>query len=627
MAVYGDLTYDSRVQREANALARAGHRVTVACLAARREEMGSLEAGVRLVVRAPGLSGVVPGASNPHSGFARVGLLGRLLKLRWVLAYGANVVAWGWLIRKACGRVDVWHAHDLPAYLALATHLRPATPVVYDVHDLFLETGTGLRLPGVLRLLLRRLEGRLARRARFLVTVNHGLRGVLERRYRPRSVVVVHNTPATSEQPAALPDPIRPPLGLDPDTPVALYHGMLAEDRNLLALADAILEPGLERLHLVFLGHGPFRDRLEAHARSARFGGRVHVCPSVGTDVLPAWVHAATVGAMPLPPTTLNLVLSTPNKLWECLAVGTPVLVSNFPAVREIVLNDPAGPLGTTCDPTSIEDIGRGLRTVVELPKSEAARLRRRCLRAARERWNWGAESERLVAAYTGLAAELPGLVVTPSIRAARAMASGTPRWKRALDLGLSAPALPVLGALLVVVWFAMRATGDRGPLLYRAKRIGERHRPITVYKIRTMQPHTAGPMLTAAGDGRITRLGRILRQYKLDELPQLWNVVRGEMSLVGPRPEDPEYVDLTDPLHRFVFGARPGITGRAQLEFRHESDLLDRPDAETFYRSTILPRKLELDRDYLETQSIRADLRVLARTLNVLGSGRSKPA
>jgi lipopolysaccharide/colanic/teichoic acid biosynthesis glycosyltransferase len=149
-----------------------------------------------------------------------------------------------------------------------------------------------------------------------------------------------------------------------------------------------------------------------------------------------------------------------------------------------------------------------------------------------------------------------------------------------------------------------------------------------------------AGPGITAAGDRRVTRLGRLLRRTKLDELPQLWNVVRGDMALVGPRPEDPRYVDLSDPLHATVFGALPGITGPTALAYRDEERLLadaanaiarsrgrdsgTTDDLEEAYREVILPAKLRLDAGYLRERSLQGDVSALLAT--VLGRSSGSP-
>jgi lipopolysaccharide/colanic/teichoic acid biosynthesis glycosyltransferase len=195
---------------------------------------------------------------------------------------------------------------------------------------------------------------------------------------------------------------------------------------------------------------------------------------------------------------------------------------------------------------------------------------------------------------------------------------------KRGLDLVLGSLALLVAVPILGLAWMAMRVTGDRGPFLYRARRMGEGGRQITVLKIRTMVHGWAGSALTSRDDPRVTRPGRVLRRYRLDELPQLWSVLKGEMTLVGPRPEDPLFVDLANPLHRRVFTARPGITGLTQLAFRDEARDLHGPDAERDYRETILPAKLQMDSDYLERCSTRLDLSILVHTAGALfGRGR----
>ena len=199
-----------------------------------------------------------------------------------------------------------------------------------------------------------------------------------------------------------------------------------------------------------------------------------------------------------------------------------------------------------------------------------------------------------------------------------------------------------VAGALLVVltpvlaVLAAVVATTSAGPILHRAIRV----RPegvFSLYKFRTMRAASAGegPAITAAGDPRVTPLGRWLRRTKLDELPQLWNVVRGDMLLVGPRPEDPRFVDRSDPLHAQVFGARPGITGPTALARRDEESELraaaeqiaradgrsgaTSDDIDLAYRTAILPAKLAQDLEYLRTRSVRGDLRILGRTIGLV--------
>jgi lipopolysaccharide/colanic/teichoic acid biosynthesis glycosyltransferase len=136
------------------------------------------------------------------------------------------------------------------------------------------------------------------------------------------------------------------------------------------------------------------------------------------------------------------------------------------------------------------------------------------------------------------------------------------------------------------------------------------------------------GQRLTRAGDPRVTRVGRFLRRTHLDELPQLWNITRGQMRFVGPRPEDPHFVDYGQPLHDLVFRARPGITGLAQLLNADEESRLVDADPDRAYREVILPRKLELDAAYLRHRSTRLDLWIIAQTPRaVLGRRVTLPA
>lgn len=199
---------------------------------------------------------------------------------------------------------------------------------------------------------------------------------------------------------------------------------------------------------------------------------------------------------------------------------------------------------------------------------------------------------------------------------------------KRVMDVVLGSLGLIASVPILVAIRIWMLASGDTGPFLYRAVRVGEGGRPIRVLKVRTMTPDAPGPTVTTAGDQRVTPIGRTIRRYRLDELPQLLNVVRGEMSMVGPRPEDPAYVDLSNPDHRLVFTARPGITGLAQLAFHDEARLLSGPDAERSYREEVLPAKLRLDIEYLDRRTIWLDVKILARTVGaIFGRDRGRSA
>ena len=191
---------------------------------------------------------------------------------------------------------------------------------------------------------------------------------------------------------------------------------------------------------------------------------------------------------------------------------------------------------------------------------------------------------------------------------------------KRFMDLLIAVPCAVLLGIVAPFIGLANRLTGDRGPLLYRAERVGRGGAPFMLAKFRTMHSGAVGPSLTVRGDPRITTVGRVLRRTKVDELPQVLNVIRGEMTIVGPRPEAPAYVDWDNPLHRQVFTATPGITGPSQLIHRHEEDVVATEDE---YRRLILPRKLAVDAAYLERATLRSDLGLVLRTARHLLRGR----
>jgi glycosyltransferase involved in cell wall biosynthesis len=407
MALYGDLTYDSRVRREAATLAGAGYDVTIACLWGDADGAADdLPDNVRVLVMRPEISAVLPESANPFFDLAAGRLSALVRRVGWLRDYVRNLRAWGRLVLAACGPVDIWHLHDLTGLVAIAPRLASGAAYVYDAHELFLETGTSRRLPAPVRALLRAYEGRLVRRARAVLTVNDALAEVLQRRYRPRRITVLHNCPDRWTPPAERPRLLREAAGVPADGPVILYHGGMYIQRGVEQLMAALQEPGLERAHLVLMGMGGQRQTYAAAAREPARGGRVHVLDPVLPADLLAWVASADVGVMPIQATTLNHLLSTPNKLFECLAAGTPVVASDFPTMRQIVMDDPAGPLGAVCDPASPASVGAALRSIIELDRPAAEALRTRCLLAARERWNWGVVSMALTGLYADLFGE-----------------------------------------------------------------------------------------------------------------------------------------------------------------------------------------------------------------------------
>jgi lipopolysaccharide/colanic/teichoic acid biosynthesis glycosyltransferase len=187
---------------------------------------------------------------------------------------------------------------------------------------------------------------------------------------------------------------------------------------------------------------------------------------------------------------------------------------------------------------------------------------------------------------------------------------------RRIFDFGAALILLLVASPFLVLIAATVRFQ-DGGPAFFRQERVGRHGKPFSLWKFRSMTPGRAGSAITAGGDRRVTAVGRLLRRYKLDELPQLWNVLRGDMSLIGPRPEVPCFVDAGDPVWQAVHSVRPGITDLATLIYRDEERILAGfRDPERGYRESVLPAKLALNLQYLERRSAVRDLKLLALTI-----------
>ncbi len=185
----------------------------------------------------------------------------------------------------------------------------------------------------------------------------------------------------------------------------------------------------------------------------------------------------------------------------------------------------------------------------------------------------------------------------------------------RIVEIVLAAVGLAVCLPLLAVAALLIRIT-SAGPAIFRQKRVGVNGEVFTLLKLRTMHS-VPGSLVTSAGDSRITAVGRILRRSKIDELPELWNVLRGDMSFVGPRPEVSELVDLKDPLWRKVLTCRPGLTDPVTLSLRNEEQLLSEFEADSsFYKDILQPYKLRGYIEFIEQRSWSADVGVLFKTM-----------
>jgi len=412
MFVYDDVIHDSRVRREARALAADGHEVTIV---GRPSDVldttpGESELDGIRVLSVPIPSGWrrrwrLGGAPFRFVARAWGRLRGRAnggRTLNWLVIWRFAVGGWARSAAAAAPPADAVHGHDLSGLLAAAAvYRRTGIPFVYDSHELFLEAGTVATQPPWSKAGLRRTESRLARAAAAVITVNAAIADELVARYGVTQPTVVYNCPP---RPTNTPsrDLLRSALGLGPDVPIVICHGGFGANRGIEQTAAAMLEPGLEDAHLVFLGRAtPIVERILA---MPGLRDRVHLLPPVPPDDVVDWIAGADVAAMPIQPSSLNHLLSTPNKLFESFAAGVPVVSSDAPVRHRIVIDDPDGPLGAVCDPERPASIAAAIRSILDLPQAARADLRARCLRAAMERWNWETESARLLDVYRGLA-------------------------------------------------------------------------------------------------------------------------------------------------------------------------------------------------------------------------------
>jgi len=210
----------------------------------------------------------------------------------------------------------------------------------------------------------------------------------------------------------------------------------------------------------------------------------------------------------------------------------------------------------------------------------------------------------------------MPLLVVDPLLHEARA-----PVLSRIFDIVVAS----VLLVLTLPVWIVIALAiviDEPGPVLYRGRRVGRHGREFDMFKFRKMRRDAAGARLTLADDERFTRVGRFLTRTKLDELPQLLNVLRGEMALVGPRPEDPMYVAAYPEEFAKILRCRPGVTGLSQIQYRDEATLLVGDDFEALYRNELLPKKIDLDRYYSIRRCLGLDVRILGWTVVAIFAG-----
>jgi glycosyltransferase involved in cell wall biosynthesis len=372
MLVRNPMTHDSRVEKEARTLTEAGYSVTVVATADQSLPVREERDGYR-IARVARSAARIPGVR--------------------FLAYRARLIEA--LLEM---QPEIIHAHDSDALdPAAAAATRLNVPFLYDAHELWLKQARRGRSRAYWAAFLTYfsfVERRYVPRAAGAMTVSEPIAEFLRRRYR-RPFAVVPNYP---ELPTELaPRQIRSlpgAAGIPAESPIVLRLGGLTPNRGIEQLVRAI--PGVDRAQLVLLGHGPLEDEIHAVARELRVGDRVHVLTPVPEDQVIDYAASADVGVSPAIPVSLNDAYSLPNKLFQYMAAGIPVVASDFPHLRQVVTGSQAGLLVDMSDP---DRIAAALRSILHDPAS-AAEMGRSARRAILDSYNWSVSARELLAVY-----------------------------------------------------------------------------------------------------------------------------------------------------------------------------------------------------------------------------------
>jgi glycosyltransferase involved in cell wall biosynthesis len=349
-----------------------------------------------------------PAATAPTGGPAAAGgggpigrLVGRAGRLsgsvRRLAAIGLTVRSQARRSRAVAPPADLVHAMAYMGIpIGLAIGRRDAAPVIYDARDIYVDAANLARLPGPARAIFLRIERRWAQRASRVITVNAPYAAVMAERFRVPSPLVVLNCSYRQAAWTARPRRFHETLGLPDDAMVVIYHGGLSRDRGIEQLIDALPELPA-RAHLVLMGYGVLEARLRARMNEPNLVGRLHVLPAVPPTELHAWVGSADVAAMPIQPSTLNHRLTTPNKLFEAMAAGVPIVASDLPGMSPIVRETGSG---LVVDPTRPSEIAAAVASILGLPPDERVAIGQRGRDAHLATYNWESQATLLLAEY-----------------------------------------------------------------------------------------------------------------------------------------------------------------------------------------------------------------------------------
>ena len=335
------------------------------------------------------------GGGRVRRAFGRVA---RLESSAWRLAaIGLTVRSQTRRTRAVAPPADLVHAM---AYMGipvgLAVGRRDGAAVIYDARDIYVDAANLARQPRLARAIFGRVERRWANLASRVITVNRPYAAVMADRFGVPSPLVVLNCSYRQVGPASRLRRLHDALGLADDAVVVLYHGGLSPDRGIEQLIDGLplLPAGA---HLVLMGYGVLEDRLRTRAADPRLAGRLHILPAVPPTDLLEWVGSADVAAMPIQPSTLNHRLTTPNKLFEAMAAGVPIVASDLPGMAPIVRETGAG---LVVDPTDPVALAGSIRRIIEMPSNERSAMAERGRAAHLATYNWESQADLLLAEY-----------------------------------------------------------------------------------------------------------------------------------------------------------------------------------------------------------------------------------
>lgn len=490
----------------------------------------------------------------------------------------------------------------LPAIVALASRLRGQS-FVYQCMDLHPEIGrlTGEFANPLVFRALRWIDTCSMRSAAAVVVLSEDMRRAVLARdpSLERNTVVINNfSPRADEAGMA-------PLPPAPDGVVrVVFTGNLGRFQGLETIVGAMAHLGpQDRVQLVLMGDGRARQQIAEQVADLSLppGSEVTLLPHGSPGEARALMRSAHVGVVSLIPDLVRYAY--PSKTATYAEQGLPMLVvcEGDSELAEMIRSEG---LGWHAEPGDAAGV--------------AAALRKASMDVATGRWQ---ERSDRVAAYArdtfAPEAVMPRWVaLVASLPPRDPLPLRARTLKRTVDI-IGASVGLVLGAPVMAAGVAAATMETRRWGLFSQTRVGRYGAPFTVHKIRTMHPSDDERTVTVAGDPRITRSGVLMRRMKIDELPQLWDVLRGRMSLVGPRPDVPGWADKLTGEDRVLWHLRPGITCPASLTFRDEETILAKQaDAEAYNREVIWPEKVRMNREYQRDWSLRMDLGCLLRTL-----------